>query len=116
MSQKNLETTLSLPIFYILLSLASKERHGYNIMKTVEEESNGKVAMGPGTLYGAIKRMLKDRLIQEIPAENPRRRLYKITDKGRFQLNSELERYQDAVDLAQRKKLLTKLKLAMVTV
>ena len=52
-------------IFYILLSLAVKERHGYDIMKQVEQDSSGKIKLGPGTLYGAIKRMLEDKLIIE---------------------------------------------------
>src|SRR5438128_1057867 len=53
-------------VFYILLSLSTKKRHGYDIMKQVASDSNGKVSLGPGTLYGAIKRMLEEKLIAEV--------------------------------------------------
>jgi DNA-binding PadR family transcriptional regulator len=53
--------------FYILLSLAIKERHGYEIMQQVEHDSGGKALLGPGTLYGSIKRMLQSNLIEKSP-------------------------------------------------
>ena len=89
--------------FYILLSLAMKSRQGYEIMKQVEKDSDGKVAMGPGTLYGSIKRMLDNHLIEEVAGENQRRKYYTLTEKGRNSLAFELQRYADAVDLAKRK-------------
>ena len=93
---------LSQSEFYILLSLAIKSRHGYEIMKQVEQDSTGKLILGPGTLYGSIKRMLQSRLIQEIPGDNPRRKYYTLTEKGRTSLSSELQRYNEAVALAKR--------------
>jgi DNA-binding PadR family transcriptional regulator len=96
---------LSQSEFYILLSLAIKERHGYEIMKQVEQDSGGKVCLGPGTLYGSIKRMLQAGLIKESPGDNPRRKYYRISDKGRKSLSSELDRYNDAVELAKRENL-----------
>ncbi len=94
---------LSQSEFYILLSLAIKSRHGYEIMKQVEQDSGRKVLLGPGTLYGSIKRMLQERLIEEVPGDNPRRKYYALTEKGRKSLSSELQRYNDAVELAKRK-------------
>ena len=47
-------------MFHILLALADSERHGYDIMREVDERTDGKVKLGPGTLYGSIKRMLSD--------------------------------------------------------
>jgi len=94
---------LSQSEFYILLSLAIKSRHGYEIMKQVEQDSGRKVLLGPGTLYGSIKRMLHSRLIEEVPGDNPRRKYYRLTENGRTSLFSELERYDDAVELAKRK-------------
>lgn len=91
--------------FYILLSLAIKIRHGYEIMKQVEIDSNKTVILGPGTLYGSIKRMLGSKLIENAKGENSRRKYYKLTEKGRTSLSSELERYRNAVDLAKRKNL-----------
>lgn len=96
---------LSQSEFYILLSLAIKERHGYEIMKQVEQDSERKVLLGPGTLYGSIKRMLQSRLIEEVAGDNPRRKYYTLTEKGRTSLSSELQRYNDAVELAKRKDL-----------
>lgn len=52
-------------VLHILLALSSGERHGYAIMKQVEADSQGQVKMGPGTLYGSLKRMLEAGLVQE---------------------------------------------------
>lgn len=95
-------------VFYILLALSSRERHGYEIMKQVVRDSARRVAMGPGTLYGSIKRMLADGLIEEAgerpdPAvDDERRRYYRLTERGRACLAAELQRYQDALDVAGR--------------
>lgn len=97
-----MNTQLSQSEFYILLSLAIKSRHGYEIMKQVEEDSGEKVLLGPGTLYGAIKRMLEAKLIKEISGDNPRRKYYALTDQGRAALSGELQRYRNAVELAKR--------------
>jgi DNA-binding PadR family transcriptional regulator len=98
---------LTPPVFYILLSLWQKERHGYEIMKQVEKDSNNKVRLGPGTLYGAIKNMLEEKLIIEVDKGNSkRRRYYSLTDKGRNTISSEMQRYTEAVELARRVKLI----------
>lgn len=96
---------LSQSEFYILLSLAIKSRHGYEIMKQVEQDSRGKVFLGPGTLYGSIKRMLTSNLIEEASGEHSRRKYYTLTEKGRASLSSEMERYNDAIELAKSKNL-----------
>lgn len=99
---------LTPPIFYILLSLATKERHGYDIMKQVESDSQNKVKLGAGTLYGAIKRMLEEQLIIEVVTNHARRKYYKLTEKGRSIFNNELQRYNQAVELAKQKNLLVR--------
>jgi DNA-binding PadR family transcriptional regulator len=84
-------------------------------MKQVKQDTNGKVKMGNGTLYGSIKRMLDDKLIE--PAgdkvdprlDDERRRYYKLTDLGRNALNAEMQRYVEVVSLVQKRKLLPKL-------
>lgn len=106
-----MDNSLSQSEFYILLSLAIKSRHGYEIMKQVEQDSRGKVLLGPGTLYGSIKRMLQSKLIEEVAGDNPRRKYYILTEKGRTSLSSEIERYNDAVELAKRKDLFKNLGL-----
>jgi len=75
-------------VFHLLLALRDGEQHGYALMQRVEELTDGAVRMGPGTLYGAIKRMLADGLIEET-AERPdpalddqRRRYYRVTALG----------------------------------
>jgi DNA-binding PadR family transcriptional regulator len=74
-------------------------------MKQVEGDSQGKVALGPGTLYGAIKRMLEAQLIVEVPGDNQRRKYYELTALGKKSLSAELKRYKEAVDLATKENL-----------
>lgn len=107
-----MEKQLSQSEFYILLSLAIKERHGYEIMKQVREDSKEKVLLGPGTLYGSIKRMLEGDLIEEVKGNNPRRKYYTLTEKGRKSFTLEIERYNDAIELAKKKNLFKNLGLS----
>ena len=99
-------------VLHILLALADEERHGYGIMKEVEERTGGEVRLGPGTLYGANKRMLADGLIEESDErpdpgwDDQRRRYYRITDFGRRVAGAEAERLQGLIDAARAKKLL----------
>lgn len=102
----NANISLTPQIFYILLALATKERHGYEIMKQVGYDSQNKIRLGPGTLYGAIKRMLENKLIIELNTNHSRRKYYRLTSKGRAIFTSELQRYNDAVELARKRSLL----------
>ncbi len=104
MNSKTIET-ISPQVLYILLALAVKERHGYEIMKQVKADSDGKVIMGPGTLYGAIKRMLKNGWIKEA-GEKDRRKYYSLTELGRKNLSVELQRYEEMLEKARKKNLL----------
>ncbi len=112
MKQKQYKQTLTPSVFYILFALSNKERHGYQIMKQIEHDSDGKIKMGPGTLYGSIKRMIADGLIKEAyerpdpEFDDERRRYYRLTEFGRKQLLMELERYQNTVRLASKKNLI----------
>jgi DNA-binding PadR family transcriptional regulator len=98
-------------VLHILLSLSTKERHGYGIMKEVESDSQGKVKMGPGTLYGSIGRMLDAGLIRESDKkmdpdlDDERRVYYEITGVGQSALAAELERYRDVAAVARRRQL-----------
>lgn len=101
-------------VLHILLALADGEQHGYAIMQNVAAMTGGKMQMGPGTLYGSIKRMLRDRLIKEAD-ERPdprlgdeRRRYYRLTDFGRRVLSVEAERLANLVELTRSKSLLGK--------
>ncbi len=101
-------------VFHILLALSSGERHGYGIMKQVEADSQGQVTMGPGTLYGSLKRMLDAGLVKESDKradpemDDERRIYYQITGVGAQALAAELERYQRIVTIAQQRKLFPK--------
>src|SRR5512143_1318354 len=85
-------------VFNILLALADCEKHGYGIMLEVEANTKGQVLMGPGTLYGSIKRMLQAGLIEESDEradpqmDDQRRRYYRLTGLGRRVLSLEAER------------------------
>lgn len=101
---------LSTPVFHILLSLADADRHGYAIMQEVEERTGGAVRLGPGTLYGAIKRLRADQLIEEREVEGDtaeRRRSYHLTALGRQVARLEAERLQELVLSAQAKRLIS---------
>jgi DNA-binding PadR family transcriptional regulator len=96
-------------VLHILLALADGERHGYSIMQEVTQRAGGQVKMGPGTLYGSIKRMLADGLIEEAderpdPAlDDERRRYYRLTNFGLRVMRVEVQRLQQIVRLAQSK-------------
>ncbi len=96
-------------VLHILLALCTRERHGYGIMKQVEADSQGKVKMGPGTLYGSIGRMIDAGFIRESdnktdPKMNDERRVYyKITGLGQKSLTAELDRYRGVVAVAKQK-------------
>lgn len=101
---------LSPAVFHILLSLADGEMHGYAIMREVERSTDGKVRMGPGTLYGAVKKLLRDGFIEETdgPSEaqhEERRRYYRLSGLGSRVLNAELDRIRNILRSAQGKKL-----------
>lgn len=111
-----MDVTLSNSEFYILLSLAIKSRHGYEIMQQVDNDSRGKVRLGPGTLYGSIKRMLESQLIQESPNSNSRRKYYTLTEKGKAALSAELDRYNDTVQLAKRENIFNNTRLIKLSI
>src|SRR5574342_439997 len=114
MATNNNIQPLTPAVFHILLALSSGERHGYGIMKQVEADSQGKVTMGPGTLYGSLKRMLDAGLVRESDRrvdpemDDERRIYYQITGLGAEALAAELARYQRIVTLAQERKLYSK--------
>ncbi len=93
--------------FYIMLSLAGEEQHGYGIMQEVLERTGGKVRLWPATLYGSIKRLIEAGLIEESderPApelDDARRRYYRLTAFGRRVLDAESERLQELVRAIQ---------------
>lgn len=95
--------------FHVMLSLADGDQHGYGIMQEVLERTDGKVRLWPATLYGTLKRLLEEDLIEHVSAQNtaeddPRRRYYGLTRLGRRVLSAESERLEDLVRLVHAKK------------
>jgi|SRR5690606_17787923 len=86
---------------YILLALRDP-LHGYAIMQEVELMSNGQVRIAAGTLYGALENLLKYHWIELLPTEDPRRKVYRITDEGFEILKVEQERLQHILSLYER--------------
>ena len=95
--------------FHVLLALADGPKHGYLILKEVEERTGGDVRLSTGTLYGMVKRFLDDELIVELPAEDSgdeRRRSYKLTEFGRQVAKAEAVRLEQLVAAARGVRLL----------
>ncbi|OGG01302.1 MAG: PadR family transcriptional regulator [Candidatus Glassbacteria bacterium RIFCSPLOWO2_12_FULL_58_11] len=111
MATNKANAPLTPAVLHILLALSTKGRHGYGIMKQVEADSQGKVNMGPGTLYGSLGRMIEAGLIRESDKkidpemDDERRIYYKITGLGQKALAAELERYREVVAVAKQKRL-----------
>jgi DNA-binding PadR family transcriptional regulator len=93
-------------LHHILLALLTGERHGYALMKDVEAMTAGAMRMGPGTLYGALKRLLEAGLVEEAGERqedgDERRRYYRIGPAGRRVVIAETERLQRLVDFAHQ--------------
>jgi DNA-binding PadR family transcriptional regulator len=99
----------------ILLALADEERHGYGIGVEVRERTGGRMRLGPGTLYGTLKRMVDSGLVEESeslpeeldagtrPYDAERRRYYRLTGFGERVLAAELSRLEGVVRTAQEK-------------
>lgn len=104
-----------LPVLHILVALADEERHGYAIMQDVSARTGGSVRLGPATLYGSIKRMLNDGLIEELDErpdpedDDVRRRYYRITPHGRRVAREELGRLATLVRHARAAGLVPKI-------
>ena len=105
-------------VFHILIALADGETHGYAIMQEVARRSGGSVRLGPGTLYGAIGRLLEDGLIEESEErpdpemDDTRRRYYRLTNSGGRVLAAETERLAGLVRAARSTKVIRKLRPA----
>jgi DNA-binding PadR family transcriptional regulator len=90
--------------FSILMALSLKPRHGYEIMKQIEDDSLGKIHITPGSLYTAIQQLSDEGFIEEIEGDDKRRRYYRLTNKGWERLNAELEYFDNTMKLAKQRK------------
>ena len=100
---------LTPPVFHILLALADEERHGYGIMQDVARQTDDALQLGPGTLYGCLKRMLAAGLVEESDErpdpmlDDQRRRYYRMTSLGGRVVRAEAQRLAGAVMAAKTK-------------
>lgn len=101
---------LTPPVFHILLALADDERHGYGIMLDVARQTNDSLQLGPGTLYGCLKRMLAAGMVEESAArpdpalDDERRRYYRMTPLGQQVVRAEAQRLSEAVTAARSRR------------
>jgi DNA-binding PadR family transcriptional regulator len=117
MRQDNLDVEaylpLTAPVFHVMLALADEPKHGYAILKEVEERTHRKVQLSSGTLYAIMKRLLKDGLIEEIEDGrvqwDERRRSYRLTRFGRRVAEAEARRMEDLLRTAAEKRVIRKL-------
>ena len=99
--------------FQILLSLADEDRHGYGILRQVAEQTNGRLRIGPGTLYSSLQTLLEEKFIEEVDAPDgrepgqERRRYYRLTSAGRKLARSEAARLAELLRVARTKKIFT---------
>jgi DNA-binding PadR family transcriptional regulator len=102
---------LTAPVFHILLALAGEERHGYGIMQDVAQQTNDALKLGPGTLYGCLKRMLAAGLIEESEErpdpslDDERRRYYRLKPLGGRVVRAEAQRIATALAAAKSKRI-----------
>jgi len=108
---------LTPPVFHILLALADEERHGYGVMQDVARQTKDALQLGPGTLYGCLKRMLAAGLIEESgerpdPAlDDERRRYYRLTPLGERAVRAEAQRIAAALTAAKSKRIFAGVKV-----
>lgn len=100
--------------FYVLLSLAAGDKHGYAILKDVKAQTRGKLQIGVSTLYGIIQQLETQQLITEssqrpdAALDDERRRYYRLTRLGRRVATAEAERLKEAVSMAEERRLVEK--------
>jgi len=107
------------PVYHILLALADGERHGYGIKQDAAHQTRGALRLGPGTLYGCLKRMLTARWVEEsderpdLVLDDQRRRYYRITPLDNQAVRAEARRLAEAVSAARAKRQFEKRKLGL---
>ncbi len=103
-------TDLGTSVFHILVALAGQDRHGYSIMQDVAARTGGRIKLSPGTLYGAIRRLLEEGLIEELDErpekDDERRRYYRLTPLGYAAAREEAARIERMLGQARANGLL----------
>ncbi|HEX7779917.1 MAG TPA: PadR family transcriptional regulator [Vicinamibacterales bacterium] len=98
--------------FQVLLALAGTDRHGYGIIREVDERTDGLIRLRTGTLYTLLQRLSEEALIEDAPApaddtnDDARRKYYRLTALGRTVLGAEARRLESLIGEARRKQVL----------
>ncbi len=97
--------------YLVLFSLTAEERHGYGIVKEVENHSAGSVRMDPSNLYRSLKRLINNGLVEESEPRSDdnsdeRRRFYSLTSLGRDVVSAEAERLSRLTEAARARDLI----------
>ena len=100
-------TDITTTVFHILVALAGQDRHGYSIMQDVAARTGGRLKLSPGTLYGAIHRLLHEGLIEELDGGDERRRNYRLTSAGYAAAREEAARLERLLGQARANGLIT---------
>lgn len=99
--------TMSPQVFHILLSLSDQDLHGYAIISDISQRTDGQLVLTASTLYAALKRLLDEELVEELErpdGDDPRRRYYRITRRGRAAGRAEAERLHALANMARDKR------------
>jgi DNA-binding PadR family transcriptional regulator len=108
MTQRNADRRVTPAVLHILLALSSGERHGYALMQEIPVLSSGKLKLGPATLYRTLQGLLALGWIEEsaLEPEDPRRRTYRLSRRGRAALKEEMKHFAALVAVARERKIL----------
>lgn len=98
-------SALTPAVIHVLLALAAGERHGYAILKDVQERAGSRLRFGPGTIYGTLQRLMESGWVEEASppgaGEDQRRRYYRMTRDGREALGEEIDRLGALLEVAR---------------
>ncbi len=94
-------------VFHVLLALAEGPLHGYAIMQAARASAQSGVAMGPGTIYGTLDRLLAQGWVRELAPEAPRKRVFELTSRGDDALRDEAQRILSLADVVRQRQILT---------
>ena len=94
--------SLSESTYLVLLALTKEPLHGYGIIKKIEEYSSGNIVLAPGTLYGVLTNLQKQKLIELVTAEKDSRqkKIYRLTDEGQTSFRNEYERFKNMLTIS----------------
>jgi DNA-binding PadR family transcriptional regulator len=102
-AKSKIPSPLSPAALQILAALATEDLHGYGIILAVSAQSQGRIRIGPGTLYDNLKRLMEHGWVRDLkPASENDKRLYRLTAAGKAALSCEISRLDDLIRQTRR--------------